>query len=62
MTSDRPVADWRGYIDFALYQDLVSETATAAVVEAPEGAPVRIEAFYGGTWLQACKSVAFCEP
>ena len=61
VTSDRPVADWRGYINFALIE-LVSETATTAVIEAPAGASARIEALYGGAWLVACKSVAFCEP
>ena len=62
ITADRPVADWRGYINFVLQQNLVSKTSTTAVIEAPAGAPVRVEALYEGTWLLACKSVAFCEP
>jgi len=59
--SDRPVADWRGSINFT-FRELVTETDTTAVIEAPAGASVRIEALYEGTWLLACKSVAFCEP
>lgn len=62
VTSDWPVADWRGTINFVLYQELVSETATAAIVEAPDNATVRIDAFFDGQWLLACKSVAVCRP
>jgi len=62
VTSDRPTVDWHGSINFALRQELTTETSNAAVIEALAGASVRIETLYGGAWLVACKSVAFCEP
>ncbi len=60
VTSDRPVSDWQVYINFTLHPDLVAETATAAIIEAPNDASVRVEALFDGRWLLACKSVVFC--
>lgn len=39
---------------------LLEETPTYAVVEAPEGYHVRVEALFRGEWLLACESDVEC--
>lgn len=60
ITSDRAVEDWRAYVNGLLLGRLTEETATRAVLDAPEGVHVRIEALYQGTWLLACESDVEC--
>lgn len=61
VTADRPVEDWRMVVGMAVHEELVKETATTALAEALLGETVRIEARFGGRWLQACKAVVACE-
>lgn len=63
VTSDRPLDDWRAFLrvqgsEFSL--EPLEETATAVVVEAPQGTFVRVEAFYQGEWWPACGSDVVC--
>jgi hypothetical protein len=62
IVSSRPVSDWRMTVNDTLGDNLLIETASSAVAEAPEGASVRIEALFEGAWLLACKSPAICMP
>jgi hypothetical protein len=61
VTVDRPVDDWRMRIDDATTINVLHEEhATYAVVEAPEGHHIRVEALYNGTWRLACESTVQC--
>ncbi len=60
MTSDRPVEDWRAYVGGFLLGELTDETPTQAILDAPAGLHVRIEALYQGEWIAACESDVEC--
>ncbi|MBS1252275.1 MAG: hypothetical protein MAG451_01313 [Anaerolineales bacterium] len=60
VTSDKAVSDWRMRIDVWLVGMLREEAPTHAVVEAPDGYHVRVEALFAGEWLLACESDAEC--
>lgn len=60
ITSNRSVDDWRMYIDGWFTGVLQEETPTYAIVEAPEGHHVRVEAFVEGEWFLACESDVGC--
>ena len=58
--ADRPVEDWRAFVNGMFLGVLSEEKATQAVLEAPEGVWVRIEALYNSAWLPACESAVEC--
>ncbi|MBS1252340.1 MAG: hypothetical protein MAG451_01379 [Anaerolineales bacterium] len=60
VTSDRAVDDWRAYVNDFLIGRLTEETSMRAILDAPEGLHVRIEAFYQGRWYVACESDVAC--
>jgi len=60
ITSDRPVDDWIMRIDGMVVGVLLEEALTYAVVEAPEGRHIRVEALFEGEWLLACESDVEC--
>jgi uncharacterized protein YkwD len=47
-------------MDGILLGTLIEETATRAVIDAPEGMYVQVEAFYNSTWHPICQSVVEC--
>ena len=57
---DRPVQDWRAFIDGILVGILPYETALEARLEVPAGSRIRVEALYRGRWYVACESVVAC--
>ena len=60
--SNVSVDDWRMRIDNWSIGVLGEEAPTYAVVEAPEGGHIRIEALVAGVWLPACESNVECLP
>ena len=60
ITSDRPVDDWRVYLDGWIIGILPEEAPTYAVIEAPVGSHVRVEALFRSEWLVACESDVEC--
>ena len=61
VSSDLPVEDWRAYINDMPIGVLDEETPTYAVVEAPTGYHVRVQALFQGQWLVACESDVECQ-